>query len=175
MIPFYVVSSLPTWSYAVVISTDFFFNHYAILLTAYSDILSCYFLILLVYLCPLSQSFISPVLGLGRRAPFRTSCKVDLVVVACMRAQSLQSCPTLCGPMDCSLQAPLSMGCSRQVYWSGLPLPPPGYLPDSGIERMSPALQVNSLLIEPHGKPLVVMNSLNFVWESLYFVPISEW
>ena len=34
-----------------------------------------------------------------------------------------QSCPTLCDPMDCSLQAPPSMGYSRQEYWSGLPLP----------------------------------------------------
>ena len=36
-------------------------------------------------------------------------------------------------------QAPLSMGFSRQAYWSGLPCPPPGYLPESGIETVSPA------------------------------------
>ena len=36
-------------------------------------------------------------------------------------------------------QAPLSLGFSRQEYWSGLPYPPPGNLPDSGIEPMSPA------------------------------------
>ena len=41
-------------------------------------------------------------------------------------------------------QAPLSMGFSRQEYWSGLPFPPLGDLPDSGIEPMSPALQVDS-------------------------------
>ena len=39
-----------------------------------------------------------------------------------------------------ALQAPLSMGFPRQKYWSGLPFPPPGDLPDSGIEHGSPAL-----------------------------------
>ena len=59
-----------------------------------------------------------------------------------MRAKSLQSCLILCDPMDCS-QAPLSMGFSRQEYWSRLPFPPPGDLPNLGIEPaslMSPAL-----------------------------------
>ena len=51
-----------------------------------------------------------------------------------------QSCPTLCNPMDCSYQAPLSMGFSRQEYWSGVPSPSPGDLPDPGIEPGSPAL-----------------------------------
>ena len=53
-------------------------------------------------------------------------------------------------------QAPLSMGFSRQWYWSGLPCPPPGDLPDSGTEPTcpaSPALQVDSLPCEPPGKP----------------------
>ena len=45
-------------------------------------------------------------------------------------------------------QAPLSMGFSRQGYWSGLPFPSPGDLSDSGIEPRSPALQVES---EPLG------------------------
>ena len=49
----------------------------------------------------------------------------DNLLRACMRAKSLQSCPTLCDPMDCSPQAPLSMGFSRQEYWSGLPFPSP--------------------------------------------------
>ena len=48
-----------------------------------------------------------------------------------------QSCPTLCNPMD---QAPPSMGFSRQEYWSGLPFPSLGYLPDPGIKPRSPAL-----------------------------------
>ena len=55
-----------------------------------------------------------------------------------------QSCPTLCNPLDCTHQAPLSMGFSRQEYWSGLPLPSPGDLPDPGIEPRSPALQADA-------------------------------
>ena len=45
-------------------------------------------------------------------------------------------------------QAPPSMEYSRQEYWSGLPFPSPGDLPDPGIESKSPALQANSLLTE---------------------------
>ena len=45
-------------------------------------------------------------------------------------------------------QAPLSMGFPRQEYWSGLPRPPPGDLPNSGIEPRSPALRTDSLLSE---------------------------
>ena len=48
-------------------------------------------------------------------------------------------------------QAPLSMEFYRQEYWSGLPLPSPGDLPDPGIQPGSPALQVGSLLSEPPG------------------------
>ena len=59
----------------------------------------------------------------------------------------------LCDPMDCSPQAPLSMGFSRQEYWSGLPFPSPGDLPDPGTESRSPALQADSLLSEPPEKP----------------------
>ena len=46
-------------------------------------------------------------------------------------------------------QAPLSLGFSRQEYWSGVPLPSPGDLLDPGIEHESPSLQADSLLL-PH-------------------------
>jgi len=49
-------------------------------------------------------------------------------------------------------QAPLSMGFSRQEYWSGLPLPSPGDLPHVGIEPGSLVLRADSLLTEPPGK-----------------------
>ena len=52
-------------------------------------------------------------------------------------------------------QSPLSMGFSRQEYWSGLPCPPPGDLPDTRIEPMSPALQVDSLPTEPPWEALI--------------------
>ena len=45
-----------------------------------------------------------------------------------------QSCPTLCNPMDVAYQAPPSLEFSRQEYWSGLPFPSPGDLPNPGIE-----------------------------------------
>ena len=48
-------------------------------------------------------------------------------------------------------QASLSMGFSRQEYWSGLPFPSPGDLPDPGIEPSSPALQADALPSEPPG------------------------
>ena len=45
------------------------------------------------------------------------------------------------------------MGFFRQEYWSGLPFPSPGDLPDPGIEPRSPALQADALTSEPPGKP----------------------
>ena len=48
-------------------------------------------------------------------------------------------------PHGLAHQAPLSMEFSRQEYWSGLPFPSPGNLPDSGIKPESPTLQANSL------------------------------
>ena len=60
-----------------------------------------------------------------------------------------QLCPTLCDPTDCSRQAPLSMEFSREEYWSALPFPPPGDLPDPGIEPSSPVLQADSLPSDP--------------------------
>ena len=63
--------------------------------------------------------------------------------------------------MDCSLQAPLSMEFSRQEYWSGLPFPSPGDLPDPGTEPQSPALQADTLPSEPPGKPVVARLFLN--------------
>ena len=56
-------------------------------------------------------------------------------------------------PWTIAHKAPLSMGFSRQEYWNGLPCPPPGDLPNPGIEPKSPALQADSLLSEPSGKP----------------------
>ena len=55
-------------------------------------------------------------------------------------------------------QAPLCMGFSRQEYWSGLPFPSPGNLPDPGIEPRSLALWTDALPSEPPGKFLGVGN-----------------
>ena len=61
---------------------------------------------------------------------------------------------TLCDPMDCTAyQALLSMGFSRQGYWSGLPFPSPGDLPNPGIELRSPKFQEDALPSELLRKP----------------------
>ena len=65
-----------------------------------------------------------------------------------------QSCLTPCDPWTVAHQAPLSMGFSRQEYWSGLPFPSPGDLPDPGMEPRSPTLQADALTSAPPGKPL---------------------
>ena len=61
---------------------------------------------------------------------------------------TVKSCLTLGIPWTVALQAPLSMGFSRQESWSGLPFPSPEDLPDPGIEPESPALQADSLPTE---------------------------
>ena len=53
-------------------------------------------------------------------------------------------CLTLVPPSTVDCQAPLSMGFSGQEYWSGLPFPSPGDLPNPGIELGCPALQADS-------------------------------
>ena len=67
-------------------------------------------------------------------------------------------------------QAPLSMGLSRQEYWSGLPFPPPGDLPDPGIKPRSPkspTLAGGFFTTEPPGKPQSDSESLSIVSHSL--------
>ena len=72
----------------------------------------------------------------------------------CVHAKPLQSYLNLCHPMDWSRQAYLSMGFSRQEYWSRLPCPPPGDFPDPGREPTS-YIQVDSLPLVSPGKPTV--------------------
>ena len=57
-------------------------------------------------------------------------------------------------PQTIAYHAPPSVGFSRQEYWSGLPFSFPEDLPDPGIESRSPALQADTLLSEPPGKPV---------------------
>ena len=63
-------------------------------------------------------------------------------------------------PWTVDRQVPLSMEFSRQEYWSGLPCPPSGNLPDPGIEPISPvtpALQLDSLPLNHWGSPLYIL------------------
>ena len=57
--------------------------------------------------------------------------------------------------MDCSWLVSSARGISQQEYWNALPFSSPGDLPDPGIKPRSPALQADSLLSEPPGKPIL--------------------
>ena len=65
-------------------------------------------------------------------------------------------------PRTGTCQTPLSMGFSRQEYWSGLPFPSPRDLPEPEIEPRSPELQADSLLSEPPGRsPSYILKQIN--------------
>ena len=69
-----------------------------------------------------------------------------------VKVKSLSRGQLFATPWGVAHQDPLSMGFSRQEYWSGLSFPSPGDLPDPGIEPGSPALQADALPSEPPGK-----------------------
>ena len=73
------------------------------------------------------------------------------VALFCEWVKSLSHVQLSATPWTVAHQAPLSMGFSRQEYWSGLPFPSPGDLPDPGIEPRSPAFQADALPSEPPG------------------------
>ena len=70
-----------------------------------------------------------------------------------VNVKSLSRVQLFATPWTVAHQAPPSMGFSRQEYWSGLPFPSPGDLPDPGIKPMSPALEADALTSEPPRKP----------------------
>ena len=93
----------------------------------------------------------SPMLGGASSLPRGSLCPN-----MCCVCQSLSHAQLFATPWTLALQAPLSMGFPREEYWSGLPFPSSGDLPDPGIKPTSPvtpALQVDSLVTEPSGKP----------------------
>ena len=69
-----------------------------------------------------------------------------------MKVKLLSPVQLFVTPWTVAYQAPLSMEFSRQGYWSGLPFPSPGDLPNPGIKPRSPALQADALPSEPPGK-----------------------
>ena len=71
------------------------------------------------------------------------------------KVKSLSRVRLFATPWSAASQAPLSLGFSRQEYWSGLPLPSPGDLPTSEIEPGSLTLQADALLSKPPGKPMI--------------------
>ena len=69
-----------------------------------------------------------------------------------VKVKSLSRVRLLATPWTAAYQAPPSMGFFRQEYWSGLPFPSPGDLPNPGIKPGSPTLQADTLQSEPPGK-----------------------
>ena len=81
-----------------------------------------------------------------------------------VKVKSLSRVWLFATPWTVAYQAPLSMGFSRQEYWSGLPFPSPGDLSHPGIKPRSPALRADSLPAEPLGKPKNIgVGSLSFL------------
>ena len=66
-------------------------------------------------------------------------------------------------PWTVTCQTPLFMGFSKQDYWSGLPFPPPGDFPDSGIKPKSPELVGRFFTIEQPGKPSGISTQWNTI------------
>ena len=105
--------------------------------------LNCSKLIFSVNRCSIKRARLE-VTKLGCNPPKYYPC---LYSVTSLMSDSLQP-----HGLTVALQAPLSIGCSRQEHWSGLPCPPPGDRPHPGFEPRSSALQADSLLSEPLGK-----------------------
>ena len=78
-----------------------------------------------------------------------------------LKVKSLNRVRLFATPWTVAYQASLSMGFSRQEYWSGLPFPSPGDLPNLGIEPRSPALEEDTLTSEPPGKLDIFISSFN--------------
>ena len=70
-----------------------------------------------------------------------------------------KTCPTLTAPWTIALQAPLSLRFPKQEYWSGLPFPSAGDLPDPGVKPQSPVWQADPLPFEPPGKDYMLPNN----------------
>ena len=82
-------------------------------------------------------------------------CSAASLASACEMPPCAQSCPTLCDPMDCSPPGSSVHGICKREYWGGLPFPPPGDLPNPGIESESlesPALAGSGSLPPPPGR-----------------------
>ena len=84
---------------------------------------------------------------------------ISLAKTLVSKVKSLSRVRLFVTPWTTARQAPQSMAFSRQEYWSGLPFPSPGDLPDPGIEPGSPALEADALTSEPPGaKTLLPVN-----------------
>ena len=76
--------------------------------------------------------------------------------------------------MDCSPPGSSLHGFSRQEYWSGLPFPSPGDLPNSGIEPWPPTFQADALTSEPPGKPTIRMLQFSYFSVGQYYFNVQH-
>ena len=106
-------------------------------------------------------------------------CATHVLIKFCYGGLVTKACPTLVIPWTIVCQAPLSMGFSRQEYWSRLPFPSPRDPPNPGIEPRSPALEVATREAELQGKLsykgslLVFLINLSFN-SLIYKIPAME-
>ena len=101
--------------------------------------------------CPLNHELVKVLFKSLFLFPQAVQCLTDTCVCVCV-CVSRSVVSDSVTPWSVARQAPLSMEFSRQEYWSWLPFPSPGDLPDPGMEPRSPALQADSSLSEPPGK-----------------------
>ena len=92
-----------------------------------------------------------------------------LRVLQFLEVKSLSCVRLFATPWTVAYQASLSMGFSRQEYWSGLPFPSPGDLPDPGIKPRSPTLQEDTLPCEPLGKLKQNKKGYPKYWMHIFF------
>ena len=108
---------------------------------------------------------------------YKITVNLNGVSHVCVHVKSLQLCLTLCNPMNyIACPTPLSMEFSRQEYLSGLPCPPPGYLPDPGIRTASPEtleLLADSLPLS-HQEDYVSHTPKYKIWKASMYMCINK-
>ena len=100
------------------------------------------------------------------------------LIILKLCAQLVSSVQPYATPWTVAHQTPLSMELSRQEYWSGLPFPPPGDLPDPGTQSASPTLVGRFFTSEPPGKPSITL-ATSYKWDravhALLWLVSSKW
>ena len=116
----------------------------------------------------------NPGLPHSRRILYELNHKGTTICTVKVKVKSLSHVRLFVTPWTVTYQALRSTGFSRQEYWSGLPFPSPGDLPNPGIKPGSPVLQTDALPSEPLGKPLLLLstctvdNHKNYLLEVLH-------
>ena len=95
--------------------------------------------------------------------------------IPCVRAKSLQSCPTLCDPMDLACQALLSMGILQARILEWVAMPSSRRASQSRDQTRSPTLQVDSLPSEPPGKPMNTGVGGLSLLQGIFVTQESDW